>query len=80
MSLTRCDQVARCQYDCRHYGCCSFDEEAVALMQRALPFLVKLGDFIGNGPIDHNRPDGRASLGSRCDLIGDIREFLDSRQ
>jgi hypothetical protein len=49
-------------------------------MQRALPFLVKLGDFIGNGPIDHNRPDGRASLGSRCDLIGDIREFLDSRQ
>lgn len=44
------------------------------LLRRALPLLVKLGDFIGNGPIDPNRP---ASLGERCDLVGDIHDALE---
>lgn len=40
---------------------------------RALPLLCRLGDFIGNGPINPNRPD---SLGERCDVIGDLRDAL----
>jgi hypothetical protein len=44
------------------------------LLRRTLPMLVQLGDHIGNGPIDPARPD---SLGTRCDLIGDIRGVLD---
>jgi hypothetical protein len=43
------------------------------LLARALPMLIQLGDFIGNGEIDATRP---GSLGRRCDLIGDIREYL----
>lgn len=43
------------------------------LLARALPMLIQLGDFIANGPIDESRP---GSLGGRCDLIGDIREYL----
>lgn len=43
------------------------------LLERALPMLVRLGDFIGNGEIDPKR-DG--SLGERCDLIGDIKEHF----
>ena len=43
------------------------------LLRRTLPLLVRLGDFIGNGPIDPARP---ASLGVRCDLIGDIKQAL----
>ncbi len=43
------------------------------LLARALPMLVQLGDYIGNGPIDPTRAD---SLGSRCDLIGDIHAVL----
>jgi hypothetical protein len=49
-------------------------EEAHALLRRALPMLVRLGDFIGNGPIDPTRRD---SLGERCDLIRDIRRSLE---
>jgi hypothetical protein len=37
--------------------------------------LDRLGDFIGNGQIDPTRP---GSLGVRCDLIGDIKDLLDS--
>jgi len=48
-------------------------EEADALLVRVLPMLSRLGDFIGNGPLDSTRPD---SLGTRCDLIGDIKDFL----
>jgi len=43
------------------------------LLDRALPMLCKLGDFIGNGEIDKSRED---SLGARCDLIGDIKNAL----
>jgi hypothetical protein len=46
---------------------------ASALLARALPLLVQLGDYIGNGPVDPARPD---SLGTRCDLIGDIQQSL----
>lgn len=42
-------------------------------LERALPMLVRLGDFIGNGEIDQKR---EGSLGERCDLIGDIKEHL----
>lgn len=38
--------------------------------------LVRLGDFLGNGPIDDARP---GSIGSRCDLIGDIKDYLEER-
>lgn len=44
------------------------------LLRRALPLLVQLGDFIGNGPINADRPD---SLGTRCDLIADMRAALE---
>lgn len=45
------------------------EQEVVDLFRRVMPMLVRLGDFIGNGPVDPNRP---GSLGARCDLIGDI--------
>lgn len=44
------------------------------LLQRAIPMLVKLGDFWGNGPVDSGR---EGSLGRRCDLIGDIHKEID---
>lgn len=44
------------------------------LLERALPLLRRLGDFIGNGPID---PERAGSLGERCDLIGDINQVLE---
>jgi hypothetical protein len=43
------------------------------IIERALPLLVRLGDFIGNGDVDPTRPD---SLGVRCDVIGDARAIL----
>jgi hypothetical protein len=43
------------------------------LLMRALPMLRRLGDFIGNGEVDPDRP---GSLGARCDLIIDIRDAL----
>lgn len=49
-------------------------DQAMALLKRTLPLLVRLGDFIGNGEVDPDRPD---SLGERCDLIGDIRQLLE---
>lgn len=45
-----------------------------ALLRRALPMLERLGDFIGNGEPTPGRAD---SLGDRCDLILDIKRFLD---
>lgn len=42
-------------------------------LERTLPMLTRLGDFIGNGAIDATRPD---SLGMRCDLILDIRAAI----
>lgn len=47
------------------------------LLERTLPLLERLGDFIGNGDIDPDRP---GSLGTRCDLIGDIKDFLEAVQ
>lgn len=44
------------------------------LLRRTLPMLVRLGDFIGNGDLD---PTREGSLGSRCDLILDIKRHLD---
>ncbi len=44
-----------------------------ALLRRALPMLIKFGDFIGNGAVDPNRP---GSQGGRCDLILDIKNAL----
>lgn len=46
-------------------------EKRESLLRRAVPMLVKLGDFIGNGPIT-----GPDSMGERCDLIGEIRAIL----
>jgi hypothetical protein len=46
------------------------------LLERVLPMLIRLGDFIGNGEIDPDRPD---SMGARCDLISDIRNALARR-
>ena len=48
-----------------------------ALLERALPLLVRLGDYIGNGPVDEKLA---GSLGQRCDLILDIWNVLDSSQ
>jgi hypothetical protein len=42
---------------------------------RALPLLVRLGDFIGNGPVDPKNP---ASLGERCDVILALRRALEA--
>lgn len=50
------------------------EEPPRQLLQRALPMLVRLGDHIGNGSIDPSRP---GSLGTRCDLIGDIHVYLE---
>ena len=47
--------------------------EMVRIVERMLPLLVKLGDFIGNGEIDPQRAD---SLGERCDVISDARDLL----
>lgn len=49
------------------------DQDSMDLLRRALPMLIRLGDFIGNGDIDPNRAD---SIGARCDLIGDIKAKL----
>lgn len=43
-------------------------------MQRALPLLEQLGNFIGNGPIDASNPDN--SLGERCDAILALKRAL----
>lgn len=42
-------------------------------LRQAVPLLVTLGDFIGNGEPDPARP---RSLGLRCDLISDARTIL----
>lgn len=47
---------------------------AMRLLERTLPMLERLGDFIGNGPEDPDRP---GSHGQRCDLILDIKRFRD---
>lgn len=44
-------------------------------VHRALPLLCKLGDFIGNGPIDPGNPE---SLGERCDTILALHAALDA--
>jgi len=44
-------------------------------LKTSIPMLVRLGDFIGNGPENPRRPD---SLGERCDLIGDIKDLLNA--
>jgi hypothetical protein len=43
------------------------------LLRRALPLLVALGDYIGNGPVIGLRGN---SLGMRCDLIADIEAAI----
>lgn len=48
-------------------------EQERAIVARVIPMLVQLGDYIGNGPIDPSRP---GSLGTRCDLIGDLQALL----
>ena len=53
----------------------SMNESERRLLERALPFLVMLGNYIGNGDVDPSRPD---SLGVRCDLIIDIKQALDA--
>jgi len=42
------------------------------LLRAALPMLVRLGDFVGNGP-----KTGPESLGERCALILDIKSALE---
>jgi hypothetical protein len=42
-------------------------------LARTIPLLVRLGDFIGNGALNTDRP---SSLGERCDVIGDARALL----
>lgn len=54
------------------------NKDAVALkmlhaLEDAIPLLVQLGDFIGNGMLNKNRKE---SLGVRCDAIDDIREAI----
>ncbi len=49
---------------------------ALGLLERAIPLLVLLGDYIGNGPIDESRMD---SIGVRCDLLGDIHKLLEAQ-
>ena len=46
-----------------------------ALLLRTLPLLIRLGDFIDNGPVDPTREE---SIGLRCDLIGDIKTALEA--
>jgi hypothetical protein len=50
------------------------EEAPRQLLQRTLPMLVRLGNYIGNGSVDAARP---GSLGTRCDLIGDIHTYLE---
>jgi|SRR5688572_20975950 len=53
-----------------------FGEANQALMlaaQRAIPLLVRLGDFIGNGPVDPSKPE---SLGERCDVLLALKDAL----
>ncbi len=47
--------------------------ELYAALERCLPLLVQLGDFIGNGPINPNDPN---SIGERCDAIDAARSAL----
>ena len=49
-------------------------ERRDALLRRCVPYLVLLGDFIGNGP--KNDPEGRCTLiGDIQDEIGDVRLY-----
>ena len=50
---------------------------ALGLLERAIPLLVLLGDYIGNGPLD---PNLRDSIGVRCDLLGDIHSLLEKNK
>ena len=45
--------------------------EMLALLKNALPMVIKLGDFIGNG-----QKLGPGSLGERCDLVLKLRDIL----
>lgn len=47
----------------------------IHVLEAALPLLIKLGDFIGNGDLNLDRKD---SLGVRCDVIGDIRLAIEA--
>ena len=47
--------------------------ELYAALERCIPLLEQLGDFIGNGPLDPNNP---GSLGERCDAILQARNAL----
>lgn len=42
-------------------------------LRRALPLLMLLGDYIGNGPVDVTNP---RSLGVRVDVIAEINDVL----
>ncbi len=48
---------------------------ALGLLERAIPLLQLLGDYIGNGPLDASRAD---SMGVRCDLLGDINKMVET--
>lgn len=49
-------------------------ETAQSALAAALPLLILLGDYVGNGPDDPNNP---VSLGVRCDAIGRVRKALE---
>lgn len=59
------------------YAASADAERAMATLRdaaaRALLLLCRLGDSIGNGPVDPYNPD---SLGERCDVIGALRGAL----
>ncbi len=52
-------------------------KELIKTLEDTLPFLIRLGDFIGNGDVDKNDTN---SLGNRCDLILKIKKLLESEK
>lgn len=53
-----------------------FNADTADALARALPLLVRLGDFIGNGEPDRvGYPAG--SLADRCSVIGAVKDALE---
>lgn len=55
------------------FGDANYLTSLQTLLDRALPLLEKLGDYIGNGHVNKNR---KKSLGERYDLVLDIKNAL----
>ena len=53
----------------------SYEEKLYEALELALPCLIELGDYVGNGKITQEAPDGE-----RCRAVLAVRKALEQRQ